>query len=162
VPVIVISGKLLTFEDIEKLNYARVILHTKDILSPEESILSLQGSFSGEQGLSQPTSLLVKQSVAYLQQNYANSISRCELAQFVGVTENYLSQIFRQELGITPWDCLNRLRIQKAKEYLLNSQHSVTEIACQVGFNDSAYFSRVFKKMVGVSPQAYRNHPPTA
>jgi len=162
VPVIVISGKLLTFEDIEKLNYARVTLHTKEILSPEETILSLQGSFYGEQGLSQPTSLLVKQSVVYLQQNYANNLSRCELAQAVGVTENYLSQIFRQELGITPWECLNRLRIQKAKETLLNSQQTITEIACQVGFNDPAYFSRVFKKMMGVSPQAYRSHPPDA
>jgi signal transduction histidine kinase/AraC-like DNA-binding protein/DNA-binding LacI/PurR family transcriptional regulator len=156
VPVMVISGKFFTYEDIEKLNYARVTLHAKSIFSTDEVIASLQKSFSGEKALNQPTSLVVKQILVYLQQNYSQSISRRELAQSVGVTENYLSQIFRLELGITPWDCLNRIRINKAKEYLLNSEQTVTKIACQVGFNDPAYFSRVFKKMVGVSPQAFR------
>jgi len=157
VPVIVISGKLLTFEDIEKLNYARVTLYAKDILSAEEITASLQQSFRGERSLSQPTSLLVKQSLVYLQQNYDQSLTRRQLAQAVGVTENYLSQIFRQELGISPWDCLSRLRILKAKDLLLSSDRNITEVACQVGFDDPAYFSRVFKKMTGISPQAFRN-----
>ncbi len=156
VPVVVISGKLLTFEDIERLDYMRVTLQTKQIFTEEETMATLQHSITGERSLSQPTSLLVKQSLAYLQQNYHKDLSRRELAQAVGVTENYLSQIFHQELGITPWECLNRLRIMKAKELLLNSEQTVTEIACQVGFNDPAYFSRVFKKANGVSPQAYR------
>jgi signal transduction histidine kinase/ABC-type sugar transport system substrate-binding protein/AraC-like DNA-binding protein len=159
VPVVVISGKLLTFEDIQRLNYMRVTFQTKHILTEEETILALQQSFSGEGSLSQPTSLLVKQSLAYLHQNYPKDLSRRELAQAVGVTENYLSQIFRQELGITPWECLNRLRILRAKEYLMNSEQSITEIACQVGYNDPAYFSRVFKKILGISPQAYRTQP---
>ena len=157
VPVIVISGKLLTFEDIEKLNYARVTLYAKDILSAEEITASLKQSFRGERSLSQPTSLLVKQSLVYLQQNYDQSLTRRQLAQAVGVTENYLSQIFRQELGISPWDCLSRLRILKAKDLLLSSDRTITEVACQVGFADPAYFSRVFKKMNGISPQAFRN-----
>jgi AraC-like DNA-binding protein len=159
VPVVVISGKLLTFEDIERLNFTRVTLQTKEISTYEEIIASLKQALSGEPSLSQPTSLLVKQSLAYLHQNYEKDLSRRELAQAVGVTENYLSQIFHQELGMTPWECLNRLRIQKAKDYLLNSDHTVTEIACRVGFNDPAYFSRVFKKMIGVSPHAYRHDP---
>lgn len=156
VPVLVISGKLLTFEDIERLNYARVVLQTKNIFSPEEIMAVLQQSMCGEQNLGQPTSLLVKQSLAYLQQNFDQNLSRRQLAKAVGVSENYLSQIFRQELGISPWECLSRLRIQKAKELLTSTDRSITEVACQVGFDDPAYFSRVFKKMVGKSPQAFR------
>jgi len=156
-PVIVISGKLLTFEDIERLNFLQVTLHTKDVLSDDETVALLRRSGAGEAHLGQLTSLLVKQSLAYLHQNYENNLSRREVAQAVGVSENYLSQIFHHELGITPWEYLNRLRILKAREYLRGTCQSVTEIACRVGFNDPAYFSRVFKKVLGVSPQAYRS-----
>ncbi len=159
VPVVVISGKMLTFEDVEKLNYLQVSFQTKNIFSEEEVVGFLRQSGSVESGLGQPTSLLVKQSLAYLHQNYENNLSRRELAQAVGVSENYLSQIFHHELGIKPWEYLNRLRILKSKEYLLHTEQSVTEIACRVGFNDPAYFSRVFKKLLGVSPQAYRARP---
>ena len=106
-----------------------------------------------------PTSALVKHALAYLHQNYTQALSRREIAEAVGVSKNYLSQIFRQEMGLSPWECLNRFRIQQAKELLRSTDVSITAIAIRVGFKDSAYFSRVFHKHVGQSPQAYRQHP---
>ena len=106
--------------------------------------------------LAQATSVLIKQVLAYLHQNYSHPINRKDIAGAVGVSENYLSQIFRQETNLSPWDYLNRFRIQKAKELLGQSEDTVTAIAIRVGFNDSAYFSRVFHKLTGQSPQDYR------
>jgi len=159
VPVVVMSGKVLTFEDVQRLDYTRVTFHTKGLLSSEEAVASLQQSFKRERALCQPTSTLVKYTLAYLHQNYAQDLSRGELANAVGVSESYLSQIFHQEMGLSLWECLNRLRIQKAKALLRTGDELITTIARQVGFGDSAYFSRVFRRIVGQSPRAYRENP---
>jgi len=158
VPVLVMSGQMLSLEDVRRLDYARVTFHNKDLLSPEEAIASLQQALRDEERLPPPTSALVKRALAYLHQNYTQALSRQEIAAAVGVSKNYLSQIFRQEMGLSPWECLNRFRIQQAKELLRSTDASITAVAIRVGFKDSAYFSRVFHKHVGQSPQAYRQH----
>jgi len=119
-------------------------------------VASLQRAFSGEQILPQPTSFLFKHALAFLHQNFSKPLNRRDIADAVGISKSYLSDIFRQELGISPWDCLYRFRIQKAKVLLRNTGESITSIAAQTGFEDSAYFSRVFRKHVGMSPQEYR------
>ncbi len=160
VPVLVLSGKLITQADIQKLDYAKVIFQNKDLLSNEAALGLLQKTLGTEAGfLAQPTSKLVKQALAFLYQNYRNVFSRQEIARAVGVSENYLTHIFCAEVGMTPWEYLNRLRTQKAKELLLQSSDSVTMIACHLGFYDPAYFSRVFRKYTGLSPQAFRSRP---
>jgi signal transduction histidine kinase/ABC-type sugar transport system substrate-binding protein/AraC-like DNA-binding protein len=155
-PVIVITGKKLSLNDIQRLDFARVTLHSKELLSPDETVDLLRKTLNGENGLSQPTSRLVKYALVYIHENYAQPLTRKELAEKVGVSENYLSQIFHQELGVSPWETVTRLRIQKAKELLVENGDTITRVAMQVGFNDSAYFSRVFRKMAGVSPQEFR------
>lgn len=155
-PVVVISGKKLSLEDVQRLDHARVKLHTKGLFSPEEMVELLKRSLNNKEALSQPTSRLVHSVLVYLQQQFTQPITRKDLADAVGVSENYLSQIFHQDLGISPWEALNRLRIEESKVKLITTSSSITQIATQVGFNDSAYFSRVFHKLVGMSPQEYR------
>ncbi|MCW5850763.1 MAG: helix-turn-helix domain-containing protein [Anaerolineae bacterium] len=156
VPVLVLSGRILSYEDVRRLDYARVTFHSKNILSIDEVVPLFQRIVGGDASLPQPTSTLVKRALAYLHQHYRHNLSRQDIAQAVGVSENYLSQIFRHELSLSPWDYLNRLRIHRAKELLHSPDASITEVAVQVGFSDPAYFSRVFRKYVGQSPQAYR------
>lgn len=156
VPVIIISEKLLTYEDVQRLNHLKTYFYTKDILTDKEIIGLLGQAESEANPLPQPTSMLIKQALLFIHQNYYHPISRKEVAASVGVSENYLSQIFRQEMTISPWDYLSRLRIKMAKELLQESDASVTQVAIQVGFNDPAYFSRVFRKMTGKPPQAFR------
>ncbi|MBE0696910.1 MAG: helix-turn-helix domain-containing protein [Anaerolineaceae bacterium] len=157
VPVVIISGKLLNYEDIQRLDYLKTYLLTKEILSMGESTDFLNQIDGNGKSLPQPTSKIIKQVLAYLQQNYTCQINRRDIADEVGVSENYLSQIFRQEITITPWDYLTRYRVQKAKYLLQNTSDSITQISAQVGFNDSAYFSRVFRKIMGQSPQDFRS-----
>jgi len=143
-------------QDIQRLNQPKTAFFTKGILTEAETVSFLHLAKDQENLLAQPTSLLVKHGLAYLHQNYTRPISRKDVADAVGVTENYLSQIFRQEITISPWDYLTRLRIQKACDLLQSTPDSITAISYQVGFNDSAYFSRVFRKITGRPPQEYR------
>jgi signal transduction histidine kinase/ABC-type sugar transport system substrate-binding protein/AraC-like DNA-binding protein len=156
VPVLVMSGKLLSTEDIRRLDYARVTFQSKELLSHDEAVASLRKIFDPAEVLPQPTSVLVKAAIVYLHQNYALPVTRQEIAQAVGVSSNYLSRIFHQEVGLSAWDCLNRFRILKARELLRNSTETIAAIAAQVGFDDSAYFSRIFRKHTGQSPHSYR------
>ncbi|HUN07425.1 MAG TPA: substrate-binding domain-containing protein [Aggregatilineales bacterium] len=155
-PIVVLTGRLLSFEDIKRLDYGNVVLQFKNIHSDEELVLSIQQVFDGETSVPQHSSQLVKQALAYIQQNFAYTLSRAEIASAVGVSEDYLSRIFGREMGIPPWEYLNRYRILQAKHLLVQSNMNITRIASEVGFEDPAYFSRVFQKIAGSSPRDYR------
>ncbi len=99
---------------------------------------------------------LVRQAMAYLHQHYAQPISREDVARHVGLNDDYLTTCFRKELGMTPVAYLTRYRLNQAKQLLSDTNRPITDIALAVGFSDSGYFSRVFRREVGVSPEAYR------
>ena len=157
VPVIVLSNKVLSLDDVKRIErHTRVTLQSKGIWSEEETVTALNRAIFGTDSLPVHTSALVKQAIAYLHQNYSHSLSRWEIAEAVGVSEDYLSRVFTRELGISPWDYLNRYRILQSRQLLLETTETVGAIARQVGFKDQAYFSRVFHKVTGVSPQSFR------
>ena len=156
VPVLVISGRILSAQDILRLDHAQVVFQSKGILSEDETATSLRRTLRNESRLPQPTSTLVKQTIAYIQQNYVQHLVRRQIAKAVGVSEDYLGRIFQQELGLSPIEYLNRYRIKEAKSLLIHTGASVTDIAAQVGFDDPAYFSRAFRKQAGLSPRAFR------
>jgi AraC-like DNA-binding protein len=106
------------------------------------------------------TGVLVKRAVAYISSHAAEQISRWQLAEAVSVSEDYLTRIFRKETGLSPWDWLNRQRIHVATELLRQTGLPVNEVASRTGFRDQAYFSRVFKKIKGVSPGSMRAKAP--
>lgn len=157
IPVVILSGRQLSLGDVKRLEqHAAVTLQAKGLLTQDEIIATLHRSLFGEETLPPQTSALVKQATAYLQQNYARALARWEMAEGIGVSEDYLSRVFNQELGLSPWDYLNRYRIAQAKEQLRQSHDSISQIAPRVGFPDPAYFSRVFRRLTGLSPRAYR------
>ena len=158
VPVLVLSNKALSLEDVKRIeNYAQVVLQSKGLWSDEETISAINRAIFGTDTLPTHTSGLVKQAIAYLHQNYARPLSRWEIAEAVGVSEDYLSRVFNRELNLSPWDYLNRYRVLQSKHLLLHTTDTIGVIAHQVGFKDQAYFSRVFHKVTGESPQAFRD-----
>ncbi len=156
IPVIILTGKMLSYEDVKRLDAPNVLLQTKGILSDLESLSNIQQVLAAANTLPQPTSLLVKQAVAHIQQNYTRTLSLKELAETVGVSKSYLSRIFKMDTGIPLWAYLNRFRIQKAKELLALTDRSITDIAADVGYEDTGYFGRVFHEIAGCPPRAYR------
>ena len=155
VPVLMISGYMLSLEDIQRLDQARVAFHSKGMLTDLELADVVRRALSQPEALLH-SSPLVKHAVAYIQHNYAGALSRQEIADAVGVNADYLTRIFHRELGISPWDYLNRYRIRGAKTLLRTTRASISTIAMQVGFSDAAYFSRVFNRETGTSPREYR------
>ena len=129
------------------------------MLVDEEIVAVLHRSLFGTESLPPQTSTLVKRAVAYLHQNYTRPLKRWEVADAVGASENYFSRVFNQELGLSPWDYLNRFRVNQAKELFRRTQDNVKCVAGQVGFKDPKYFSRVFSKLTGLSPSEFRDQP---
>jgi signal transduction histidine kinase/DNA-binding LacI/PurR family transcriptional regulator/AraC-like DNA-binding protein len=158
VPVVILTHKSLDDADIRRLEaHARVTLQSKGIWSDAETVAALNRSLFGTECLPPHTGALVKRAAAWLARNHASAVSRWKLAEAVSASEDYLSRIFHRELGLSPWEYLNRYRIRRAEELLRVTSESVKAIARTVGFRDQAYFSRVFRKVTGRSPQEFRH-----
>jgi YesN/AraC family two-component response regulator len=78
----------------------------------------------------------------------------------VSLSPNYLSDLLRKEIGRNAKEHIHQHIIHLAKNKLLNSSDSISEIAYDLGFNYPHYFSRLFKKQTGMTPQAYRSDLP--
>ncbi len=94
----------------------------------------------------------------YIAAHYADAeISVGSVAEALGISEGHLSHIFRQETDYTLLNYLTRCRVHKAMELLRDGRLKVYEVARQVGYQDVAYFSTMFKKLVGVTPTDYQD-----
>ena len=103
------------------------------------------------------SSFVARQAQAYITEHYAEHLSLQDVAGHCFVSQWYLSKLLHKHLGQPFYDLLNAVRIQKAKELLENPSLRISEIAEQVGYADTAHFSRVFKKLEGVSAGDWRN-----
>lgn len=107
-------------------------------------------------GSSPATWALVTRARRFMQLNYAKGISLAEVARFLAVTPGYLSRAFRRGTGQSLVDCLQRIRIEAARQLLTSEPApSIKEIACQTGFSSPAYFCRVFKRLEKATPMQY-------
>ncbi|NLC52705.1 MAG: response regulator transcription factor [Firmicutes bacterium] len=93
----------------------------------------------------------------YINEHYHEQISLSTLAEQIYLSPSYLSDLFKNQTGETITNYLTKVRMEKAKELLKDLQMKSYEIGEMVGYKDPAYFSKVFKKVVGVSPNEYRN-----
>lgn len=98
----------------------------------------------------------VAKAVAYFGKNYAKDISVEEYARNLGFGKSYFQQCFRELTGESPLQYILKLRLAAAQSLLENTPDPVCEIAEQVGFRDALYFSRLFRKHLGLSPREYR------
>lgn len=99
---------------------------------------------------------IIQQAAAYIKEHLSEKVSLEQVANEVHLSKSYLCRILKEELGCTFTEYTNRLRVEKSKLYLHCGDMSLSEIACAVGFDDQSYFTRVFRRQVGVPPGKYR------
>jgi len=84
------------------------------------------------------------------------SLSNHQLAEKYGISEYHLIRIFKDETGLSPQKFRNQILLDKAKQLLQETELNISEISYLLGFTDPLYFSRIFRKLVGISPTDYR------
>ena len=102
---------------------------------------------------------LIEDVVYYMKEFINEKITLKEIASEKGLSPSQFSLVFRRKTGRSPMNYLIHLRIQKACQYLDNTELRIKEIALRVGYDDPYYFSRVFKNVMGTSPGKYRTMP---
>ncbi|KGE71529.1 response regulator transcription factor [Spirochaeta lutea] len=113
----------------------------------------------GGQAANSHQSPLVQAALSFLHRQYRRNIGLFEAAQDVGVSEGHLASLFKAETGMTFVQALTQFRMEQACIYLRDPRFHVSEVAQLCGFNDPAYFTRVFKRHYGRTPREFRDHP---
>lgn len=120
------------------------------------TLISTYKAFTVKNTMSSSESYILSHTLEYLNQNYKNSITVFEVANFCHCSESYINHIFKKNMRINIKAYINKLRIEASKEYLMNTSESISEIAMHIGYNDPNYFSNVFTKICGFTPSSYK------
>jgi len=99
---------------------------------------------------------IIMMALRYIEENYNREVGLAGVAAATYVTPNYLSRIFKEEMGINFVEWLNRYRIDKAKVLLTEPGAKTYLVAEKVGYSDYKYFSQMFKRIVGYTPKEYK------
>ena len=102
-------------------------------------------------------SFLINQATAYMQKHYAEKLTLQDVADACYVSQWHLSKLMNRHTGKSFYDILNTLRIRAAKDLLKDPGLRISDIGEMVGYADTAHFAKVFKKLVGMSANEYRN-----
>ncbi len=97
--------------------------------------------------------------ISYINANFSEIHSIEQIADFLYISKFHLCHTFKKAMGITVIDYLNSIKIKNACNLITSTDKGFLEISQLCGFNSSAYFSKVFKDITGVSPSAYKKHP---
>ena len=100
---------------------------------------------------------IIKEALDYIEKHYCENISLIDVAEAISISKNYLSNLFKKELGITLINYVTNLRIEEAKRLLRQGNLKMYEVAMSVGYSDYAYFSQLFKKHTGTTLSAYKS-----
>lgn len=103
------------------------------------------------------SSFIVNKALEYIKEHYKEKLRLIDVADYVFVSQWHLSKLLNKHTGQNFSEALNKARIAKAKELLADPSMRIYDIAEEVGFQDLAHFSRVFKKLEGISANEYRN-----
>lgn len=98
----------------------------------------------------------IQMAIGYIQEHFAENLTVNVLAEHYGMSPNYFSSMFKKEMSRSAVNYITELRINQARELLYHSELSVVDISKKVGYEDSQYFFRVFKKYLGMTPLQYR------
>ncbi len=160
-------GIQMSREELKEAYYSGKVLSPKQY----ESMVKLLAIFaqhismiSNQVALQQENSEppVITRAKQFIEQNHSEDLSLGAVAKAVNSSTFYFCKMFKKATGINFTEYVSRVRIEKAKNLLLNPNLRVSEIAYEVGFQSLTHFNRVFKKIVGQSPTEYRAQLPAA
>lgn len=144
----------------------RLIVQQKDVEAPfhqtcVESLLNsllviVYRKLEGEKS-SQADLTLTAKALHYMELHFRKTLTLAETADVVGLSPNYFSRKFHEDMGVTFQEYLVKMRLDYAHKMLLYSDASISQICALAGFRSLAHFLRAFKKLYGQSPKSYRN-----
>ena len=100
---------------------------------------------------------LITPAIEYIQKNYRQNISLDYIADLCQISNSYLSRLFKKVVGSNYVSYVNLVRISHAKKLLASTNKAIADIALELGFEESGYFIKVFKRFEGFTPNQYRN-----
>lgn len=101
--------------------------------------------------------IYINKAIHFIYINYSRKIRVSEVAKFIGLDRKYISKLFKDIVGVTIQDYLISFRINRAKEMMKDKQLSIGDISRSVGYDNPLIFSKIFKKVNGMSPSRYRD-----
>jgi AraC family transcriptional regulator, arabinose operon regulatory protein len=99
---------------------------------------------------------LIQQSINFMKENVTQIYEVSDFAKLKNLSTTHYARLFKNKMGVSTLQYFNQLKIQKSCQYLYFSDKSIKEICHELGFSDPFYFSRLFKKFIGLSPSAYK------
>lgn len=102
---------------------------------------------------------VIESTIHYMAENVERRLTLTDIADYSGFSSSYLSSMFKKRTGYSPLTYFNLLKIRKACELINTTDMKLTQISFKLGFDDQFYFSRLFSKIMGMSPRAYRALP---
>ena len=144
-----------TFMEVMEAKYIRASQYSEyvRILCEELQKAAQELSQLSDREQAAPAVRIVKR---YIREHYKEEISLTSAADKVHISPVYLSRLFKKEEGINFLDYLNQYRIDAAKKLLKDVKYNVIEVSEEAGFKNTRYFSKIFKKHVGITPSEYR------
>ena len=100
---------------------------------------------------------VIKRAVQFIEKNYHKKIKLDDVAECVGFSKEYLSRVFKENMYMNYRNYINFVRIRNAENLLLKTKLPIKEVARKIGFDDSCYFTRIFKKVNGCTPVKFRS-----
>lgn len=143
------------YEEEEKAFYNRFLMAFYDLLMFISNLT--REAMNNNPKISAEKERSVQKMIAFIENCYMEDVKLEQMEAELHMSKYYLTRIFREMTGMTIFDYLRHRRIKQAKMlFFYRKDSSVTDVCYQVGYNNLAHFSRVFKKQVGMSPDQYR------
>ncbi|MDO5111789.1 MAG: response regulator [Clostridia bacterium] len=145
-----------------RLGVCRLLLKPSKMSEISEALSAMTRALGGADGTEASTSgaagsFIVKEAVAYITEHHAEKLSLQEVADHCYVSQWHLSKLLNKTLEKNFYDILNEVRITRAKQLLAEPGFRIGDIVELVGYSDPGHFSRIFKKLCGMSANEYRN-----
>ena len=136
-------------------DYMKISEHNQEMQKIAENLQKHKAE--GKTAAYQGGSLMIKEAVGFINENYKEKISLRSIAKNLHISPSYLSMLFKQETGVTITEYVNIVRIGKSRQLLAETSMSILDIAAMSGFEDQSYFSKIFKRISEVTPKEYRS-----